>query len=688
MTDIGIYWPVRGHTAPGGAEAEPRPGAAGEVILFYRVNTREPEEDLAFELRLLSPEEDDELCWAVAPGCTEALARPEDIDQNTWIDISGSLDDVLGSGLEQVVESLAEISTRLAFRGRDPSSVSEALDLAIHTAWTREDPSHFSSALSGVLRDPQGNPLDGVRLAAVRGAERGCGLTSPSGFFVIEGLQGGGTGYQLEVEGFDVTAELEVPAGGEASFGNVIVGEENGSPFACEVLEDSLEIGNMGLPQNRLRQVERRRLEVISPVDPNYKTGTAGQSAGDLDLEDIETEQEKSFSENDQVESWVEGLDDEKLTYEITFQNHGTAGAPAQDVDVVDLLPEEIDPGTVEFLAVGVDYQISCFTAPELSDPFTNPLEKPPCAAAYGPDAIVFFFRHDETFDRYFEPDDNNPNTPAPSPPPPVYLQVTCRNEQGELRAEFRSTDASENLLSVLSKTESLLEGESIDELGFLYPHDTETDPVVGEAFVQFRAALKKDSRSPGTLVRNRATVHFLDNIVGGDGGGGGVEAGEVCPGPVCETNAVYYLVPRESDFVNGCNNTVTGDDGDDDGDGAVDCDDTDCAEDPVCAGPGGAAFVRGDTNSDGSINLTDGVIPLLFLFSGGGAPVCLDAADANDSGAIEITDAIIIFSWLFTGGDVPAEPSPTVPGYPAEDCGEDLTEDGIDCEQASPVCQ
>ena len=126
----------------------------------------------------------------------------------------------------------------------------------------------------------------------------------------------------------------------------------------------------------------------------------------------------------------------------------------------------------------------------------------------------------------------------------------------------------------------------------------------------------------------------------------------------------------------------------DDDRDGRADCDDTDCSEAANCQEPAGPTFVRGDANSDGSINLTDGVIPLLFLFSGGGAPVCLDAADANDSGAIEITDAIIIFSWLFTGGDVPAEPSPTAPGYSAADCGEDLTEDGIDCEQASAVCQ
>ena len=100
-----------------------------------------------------------------------------------------------------------------------------------------------------------------------------------------------------------------------------------------------------------------------------------------------------------------------------------------------------------------------------------------------------------------------------------------------------------------------------------------------------------------------------------------------------------------------------------------------------------GENFVRGDANADGAINLTDGVVPLLFLFSGGAAPACMDAADANDTGAVEITDAIIIFSWLFTGGVSPVDPSPTSPGYPVSDCGPDATEDGLNCEAQGPVC-
>ena len=125
----------------------------------------------------------------------------------------------------------------------------------------------------------------------------------------------------------------------------------------------------------------------------------------------------------------------------------------------------------------------------------------------------------------------------------------------------------------------------------------------------------------------------------------------------------------------------------DDDENGLADCLDPQCAGREECLEPAGARLVRGDSNSDGSINLTDGVIPLIFLFSGGAPPACMDSADANDTGNIEITDAIIIFSWLFTGGAPPAPPTPSSPGYPAEDCGIDDTEDGLGCETPTRVC-
>ncbi len=96
--------------------------------------------------------------------------------------------------------------------------------------------------------------------------------------------------------------------------------------------------------------------------------------------------------------------------------------------------------------------------------------------------------------------------------------------------------------------------------------------------------------------------------------------------------------------------------------------------------------FVRGDADSSGSINLTDGVAPLNYLFLGMAAPACLDAADADDSGDLQLTDAIYIFNWLFLGGSAPPAPmGPT--GYAKSDCGVDPTPDALDCATRSETC-
>jgi hypothetical protein len=82
--------------------------------------------------------------------------------------------------------------------------------------------------------------------------------------------------------------------------------------------------------------------------------------------------------------------------------------------------------------------------------------------------------------------------------------------------------------------------------------------------------------------------------------------------------------------------------------------------------------FVRGDANDDGSIDITDAIFTLGFLFLGGGAPPCEDAADADDRGTLEITDPVYLLNYLFSGGP---EPPP-----PLETAGLDSTEDTLGC--------
>jgi hypothetical protein len=101
----------------------------------------------------------------------------------------------------------------------------------------------------------------------------------------------------------------------------------------------------------------------------------------------------------------------------------------------------------------------------------------------------------------------------------------------------------------------------------------------------------------------------------------------------------------------------------DDDGDAKADCLDEDCASHPSCqVGP---KFLRADPNDDGSVNITDGIYVLNFLFLGGPPPTCRESSDANDDGGVNITDGIYILNYLFLGGPDPVDPGPAGKGNP-----------------------
>ncbi|MEM7167354.1 MAG: hypothetical protein AAF581_17970 [Planctomycetota bacterium] len=84
--------------------------------------------------------------------------------------------------------------------------------------------------------------------------------------------------------------------------------------------------------------------------------------------------------------------------------------------------------------------------------------------------------------------------------------------------------------------------------------------------------------------------------------------------------------------------------------------------------------FVRGDCNADGSVNLTDPVYVLGYLFPSGtpNPLLCLDACDGNDDGGLSLPDAIVMLNALFGQPATPL-PAPTA-------CAADPTADGIGC--------
>jgi len=102
--------------------------------------------------------------------------------------------------------------------------------------------------------------------------------------------------------------------------------------------------------------------------------------------------------------------------------------------------------------------------------------------------------------------------------------------------------------------------------------------------------------------------------------------------------------------------------------------------------GPGnetsGAQFVRGNVNGDTAVELTDAVRIFGFLFLGGAAIDCADAADVDDDGTVLISDGIFLLNHLFLGGPRPPSPSPgACPGF-------DSTPDTLGCDFGVPAME
>lgn len=87
--------------------------------------------------------------------------------------------------------------------------------------------------------------------------------------------------------------------------------------------------------------------------------------------------------------------------------------------------------------------------------------------------------------------------------------------------------------------------------------------------------------------------------------------------------------------------------------------------------------FERGDTNSDGSTDVSDAIFVLGSLFVPGAPAIeCEDAADVNDDGGVDVADAVALLAALFVPGSTPIPP-PT-------SCGFDPTADSLDCAQGA----
>ena len=93
-----------------------------------------------------------------------------------------------------------------------------------------------------------------------------------------------------------------------------------------------------------------------------------------------------------------------------------------------------------------------------------------------------------------------------------------------------------------------------------------------------------------------------------------------------------------------------------------------------LTGGTGGLVYARGDCTGDLSLNITDGISVLNYLFLGAATPDCLEACDGDGNGNLNITDGVFILNYLFLGGPEPPQPGP--------ECNVDPEPSQLGCEQ------
>jgi hypothetical protein len=64
--------------------------------------------------------------------------------------------------------------------------------------------------------------------------------------------------------------------------------------------------------------------------------------------------------------------------------------------------------------------------------------------------------------------------------------------------------------------------------------------------------------------------------------------------------------------------------------------------------------YMNGDADGSGTIDISDAVYLITYIFAGGPAPNPLGRGDADCSSSIDISDAVYLIAYIFSGGPAP----------------------------------
>ena len=80
------------------------------------------------------------------------------------------------------------------------------------------------------------------------------------------------------------------------------------------------------------------------------------------------------------------------------------------------------------------------------------------------------------------------------------------------------------------------------------------------------------------------------------------------------------------------------------------------CFDDVFLTSLESGAYLCGDANADNSVNVSDAVYVINYVFSGGNPPNPLESGDSNCDGHCNVSDAVYIINYVFSGGSAPCD--------------------------------
>jgi Dockerin type I domain len=66
--------------------------------------------------------------------------------------------------------------------------------------------------------------------------------------------------------------------------------------------------------------------------------------------------------------------------------------------------------------------------------------------------------------------------------------------------------------------------------------------------------------------------------------------------------------------------------------------------------------FICGDANNDATVNVSDAVWIINYVFAGGDPPIPYEAGECNCDGTVNVSDAVWIINYVFVGGNAPCD--------------------------------